>query len=186
MRRTYRTLYRLGITPWNQTAVPAPLAALVEGPPPLPPGRAVDLGCGTGEQARSLAQHSWSVTALDYIPEAILAATHNAPTEHITWRVADVTDPATVDPDGILSGTVTLLLDNGCLHGIPQQDRTGWADTVNTLAAPHAVLLVRAAPRRYRAVGPIGLNSPELTALLADRWHPEAPPHPGWHRYSHG
>src|SRR5256885_14442726 len=108
MRRTYRTLYRLGITPWNQTAVPAPLAALVEGPPPLPPGRAVDLCSGTGEQARYLAQHGWSVTALTYIPDAILAATHNDPTAHGTLPVVRDTDPSTVYPRDLLPSPLTL------------------------------------------------------------------------------
>jgi SAM-dependent methyltransferase len=183
MRRTYRVLYRLGITPWNHTGIPAPLAAVVEGPPPYPTGPAVDLGCGTGEHARYLAQHDWSVTAIDYTPEAIAAARRHDPTGRVTWRVADVTDLATVDPDGILPGTVTLLLDNGCLHGIPQQIRPGWAVTVNTLAAPDAVLLVRAAPRRHRALGPAGIDGLHLTALLGDSWHPAALPYPGWYRY---
>jgi SAM-dependent methyltransferase len=183
MRRTYRMLYRLGITPWNHLGIPAPLAAVVEGPPRLPTGQAVDLGCGTGEQARYLARHGWSVTAVDYTPEAIAAARRQDPTGRVTWRVADVTEPATVDPDGILTGTVTLLLDNGCLHGIPQPVRPGWGATVNTLSAPDAVLLVRAAPRRHRALGPGGINSPDLTALLGDRWHPAAMLYPGWYRY---
>ena len=34
----YQIMYRLGITPWVNGEPPEPLAALIEGPRPLPPG----------------------------------------------------------------------------------------------------------------------------------------------------
>jgi tellurite methyltransferase len=37
----------------------------------LPPGRALDLACGTGRNALWLAQHGWNVTAVDGSPAAI-------------------------------------------------------------------------------------------------------------------
>ena len=43
----------------------------------------------------------------------------------VTWRVADVTDVSTVDPDEELTGTVALVLDNGCLHGLGAAQRPG-------------------------------------------------------------
>jgi SAM-dependent methyltransferase len=184
MRRTYRMLYRLGIVPWDQPGLPTPVTELVEGAAPLPPGLAVDLGCGTGRQARYLADHGWSVTALDYTPEAVAAARREDPEGRVVWRVADVTDPAAVDPEGRLAGSVSLLLDNGCLHGIPAARRPGWAATVSTLSAPGAVLLVRAAPRRRRGIGPRGIEEGEITALLADRWGPGAHPAPNWFSYA--
>ncbi|MDJ0344902.1 methyltransferase domain-containing protein [Streptomyces sp. H10-C2] len=183
MRRTYRALYRLGIVPWDGTGIPAPLVDIVEGSPPLAPAQAVDLGCGTGCQARYLAGQGWSVTAVDYTPEAIAAARHGDPRGRVVWRVADVTEPHAVDPDGRLAGATSLLLDNGCLHGIPARRRPGWAATVNTLAAPGAILLVRAAPRQRRSIGPRGINAGEVTALLADRWQPVAAPGATWYRY---
>ncbi|MDH6114168.1 SAM-dependent methyltransferase [Kitasatospora sp. MAP12-15] len=184
MRRTYRTLYRLGIVPWDLAGVPAPLADLVEGAAPLPPAQAVDLGCGTGRQARYLAEHGWSVTAIDYTPEAIAAARHEDPRGRVVWRVADVTEPHTVDPDGRLASATSLLLDNGCLHGVPARRRPGWAATVNTLAAPGALLLVRAAPRRRRSIGPRGINADEVATLLADRWRPITAPKSTWYCYA--
>lgn len=183
MHRTYRALYRLGITPWDSGHIPAPLTAL-EGLADRP-GRAVDLGCGTGRQARYLAAHGWSVTAVDYIPEAIEAARSHDPGGHVTWRVADVTEVADTDPDGLLAGTITLLLDNGCLHGIPDRHRPGWARTIHTLAAPGCLLLARAAPRRQHGIGPRGLHSHELAALLGRGWRPGPSPGPGWYRYTH-
>lgn len=184
MRRTYRTLYRLGIVPWDQPGAPAPLADIVEGPTALPPAQALDLGCGTGRQSHYLAAHGWSVTAVDYAPEAIAMARRSHAQGHVVWRVADVTEPGAVDPDGRLAGATSLLLDNGCLHGVPVGRRTGWATTVSALAAPGAVLLVRAAPRRRRGIGPRGIDESEITALLAHRWRPLAALESTWFSYA--
>jgi hypothetical protein len=43
----YWLIYRLGLIVWKRATPPAELIALVEGPAPLPAGRALDLGCGT-------------------------------------------------------------------------------------------------------------------------------------------
>jgi hypothetical protein len=94
-----------------------------------------------------------------------------------------VTDLAAVDPGGRLAGTVTLVLDNGCLHGLTARRRGGWARTVGALAAPGCVLLVRAARRGHRGAGPRGIEAAELTGLLGDSWRPAPVPAPGWHRY---
>ena len=105
MQAVYRVLYRIGVTPWDGPGIPAPLMAEAGS---APPGSAVDLGCGTGHQARYLASRGWSVTAVDYLAEVIVTARSRDPDGTVTWRSADVTDLAAVDPGGRLSGTVTL------------------------------------------------------------------------------
>jgi len=69
------------ISGWNEryrsgkraTEVPgaAPTRLLVETTKHLEPGRALDLACGTGRNALWLAEHGWSVTAVDGSPVAI-------------------------------------------------------------------------------------------------------------------
>lgn len=44
-------------------------------PPPLTPGRALDLGCGEGADVIWLAQHGWQATGVDISPTAIARAT---------------------------------------------------------------------------------------------------------------
>ena len=180
MQAVYRMLYRIGVTPWDDPGIPAPLMAEAES---APPGIAVDLGCGTGRQARYLASRGWSVTAVDYLTEVIAAARSRDLDGAVTWRAADVTNPAAVDPGSRLSGTVTLVLDNGCLHGITGRRRGGWARTVGALAAPGCVLLVRAVQRGHRGAGPLGLDPANLASLLGDGWLPAPAPAPGWYRY---
>ena len=50
---------------------PAPNPVLVEAARHLPPGRVLDLACGTGRNALWLAQNGWNVTALDGSAAAI-------------------------------------------------------------------------------------------------------------------
>ena len=94
-----------------------------------------------------------------------------------------MTDLAAVDPGSRLTGMVTLVLDNGCLHGLTGRRRGGWARSVDALAAPGCVLLVRAVRRGHRGPGPRGIEPAELASLLGDSWLPAPVPAPGWHRY---
>src|SRR6266545_4272992 len=73
MRRTipYGFLYRTGRTPWDTGVTPPEVVELVEGKTPLPPGRALDLGCGTGNEVAYLARHGWTATGVDLVQVAI-------------------------------------------------------------------------------------------------------------------
>ena len=76
MKLFYDAWYRLGTPPWVGSARPE-LVELVESGR-LRPGRAIDLGCGEGDNAIFLAQHGFEVTALDYAPSAIAKARRKA------------------------------------------------------------------------------------------------------------
>ncbi len=61
----------------------------------LPPGRALDLACGEGRNARWLAGLGWQVTALDFSPVAVEKGRRLAGelpdrlTDRIDWQVGD-------------------------------------------------------------------------------------------------
>ncbi|MDT0443200.1 class I SAM-dependent methyltransferase [Streptomyces johnsoniae] len=67
----------------------------------LPPGRALDVGCGEGADARWLARRGWQVTAVDVSEVALRRAAATATAgigERVTWTRADLT--ATPPPAG--------------------------------------------------------------------------------------
>ena len=78
----------------EETSEPAPHPLLVETARSLPPGRALDLACGTGRNALWLAQHGWSVTAVDGSPKAIEILRERAAGLPIATQLADLEDSA--------------------------------------------------------------------------------------------
>src|SRR5207302_1340829 len=107
----YKLLYRLGITPWDRDEVPRPLIDFAERQPS--PGRALDLGCGTGRDAVYLAKRGWTVSAVDFVPQAIESARRRAASAEVDvdWVLGDVTDLRELEPD-----SYSLVLDRGCFH----------------------------------------------------------------------
>src|SRR3954453_10907332 len=91
----FRLFYRLGFTPWDGHPLAQSLRNLIEGDgsPALPPGRAIELGCGTGDTAIYLANHGWQVTAVDFVPKALEKAKAKARAQNVTvnFAHADVT-----------------------------------------------------------------------------------------------
>jgi len=59
----------------------------------LPPGRALDVGCGEGADARWLARLGWQVTAVDISRTALdrAAATDPDLADRVTWTATDLT-----------------------------------------------------------------------------------------------
>jgi SAM-dependent methyltransferase len=167
MSLAYRIMYRLGITPWEHHEPPLPLADLVEGPRALPPGDMLDIGCGTGHDAIYCARHGWSVTGVDVTARALQAARRNAAQAGtgIRFLHADIAGPAGT---GIGAG-YTLLLDGGCLHGLPDRALRQAITTLTDAAKPGATLLMFAFDPGRRGPGPRGIDPARVPALFP-RW----------------
>ena len=58
----------------------------------VPPGRALDLACGEGRNARWLAERGWQVTAMDFSPVAVDKGRRLAErvADRVDWVVGDV------------------------------------------------------------------------------------------------
>ena len=168
MSLRYRLLYRLGITPWDRGHVSSELVAVAEGPDALRPGRALDIGCGTGTQAIYLAQHGWRVTAIDAVDRALEAARRRADATGATveWLTADVADLAAL---GLEPG-YTLVHDRGCFHDLPDDTRDAYARGVTSLAAPGATFLLMAFAPGRRLAAPSGAGEDEIRARFGTGW----------------
>jgi SAM-dependent methyltransferase len=71
--------------PWGS----APPGALMSRCAALRPGRAVDLACGEGRNARYLAESGWRVEAVDFSPVAIELASGADDTQRVSYTIGD-------------------------------------------------------------------------------------------------
>jgi SAM-dependent methyltransferase len=134
----FRVFYRLGYVPWDGHPIARSLRDLIEGETALPAGKALDIGCGTGDNSIYLAQHGWHVTGIDFVAKAVDAARTKAAAQKldVTFSQADVTR---LSSDGIGTG-FDLIIDSGCLHGMNSEDRGAYVREVTAVAAPGARL----------------------------------------------
>ena len=150
-RLLYRLAYLVGLKPWDTNVTPPELVEWVEGPKALAPGRALDIGCGTGTNCAYLLDHNWAVTGVDFIPRALKTAKRKAP--GATLLIGDVTR---LDDLGV-NGPFDLMLDLGCFHSIPDDRRDAYVDEAARVAAPGATFLLFA----FGEKGPDGIVAPE-------------------------
>jgi SAM-dependent methyltransferase len=164
----YGLLYRLGFAPWERRDVAESWQPLLDGPHAPAPGRALDVGCGSGRDAVYLAKRGWQVTAVDSVEKAVASAKQRAVEEgvDVQWVAADV---AQLGRLGLKPG-YDLLYDFGCIHGLADAARQGAVAGLTQLAAPGATLLITAFKAGRRIALPRGMNQQDVVALLGDRW----------------
>jgi SAM-dependent methyltransferase len=143
--------YLFGFKPWDTGISPPELVEWVEGPKALAPGRALDIGCGTGTNCKYLLDHKWDVTGVDFVPRALQAAKRRAPGARLL--VGDVTKLGELG----VSGPFDLMLDLGCFHSIPVARRDAYVREATRVGAPGATFLMFA----FGEEGPGGIVAPE-------------------------
>ena len=168
-RALFGVLYRIGRTPWVGHPAPLSLQALVEGPQALPAGRALDIGCGTGDMSIYLAARGWDVTGVDFVNVALrkarAAAARASASPRFLW--ADVKAlRESLEP----GATFGLLFDGGCFHGLPSQDREAWAREVTALAEPGATLVLCAFDTGHAPNGRLGTTRAEVEQRMRPAW----------------
>jgi SAM-dependent methyltransferase len=161
-RSVYDLLYRFG-APWDGPPR-ADLVRLVESgvvtPTRLAPGRAIDLGCGTGANVRYLAEHGFDAVGVDYSRVAIEIARKRAADAGTPASARFVEGDLTADRGPGVEGPFDLVLDFGTLDDLDADGRRSMARLVATLARPGAIFLFwcfwadRAALPRMSFTGP--------------------------------
>jgi SAM-dependent methyltransferase len=167
----FRLAYLLGVKPWDSGVPPPELVEYVEGPSRLPPGSALDLGCGTGTNVVYMARNGWEVTGVDFVGRAIKQARRKAAAAGVSPRlmVGDVTRLGEV----AVTGDQRLVLDLGCFHTIPESRRDAYVEGVTRVAEAGAVLLLFGfAPDATRS-RPKGVTEDELRQRFTGGWELE-------------
>jgi SAM-dependent methyltransferase len=143
--------------PWDTGVTPPELERFVAS---HPPGRALDLGCGTGTNVVYLARHGWGAVGVDFVGRAIARARRRAQDAGVvcTFLVGDATRLEVV-------GTFDLALDMGCLHSIPAGGRAGYAAGLARVVRSGGTYLLYA----FAPGGPaVGLTADDVRATFAN------------------
>ncbi|MGB2965044.1 MAG: class I SAM-dependent methyltransferase [Anaerolineales bacterium] len=144
LRKLFFTLqYFFNNPPWDTGVTPPELYAFLE---EKAPGHALDLGCGTGTNALTMANYGWQVTGIDYIPQAIRTARRKARQSGLTNKVEFlVGDMLKIKP---AFDQYDLILDIGCFHSMSGSDINRYADYVSSHLVSGGSLLLYAHLKR--------------------------------------
>jgi SAM-dependent methyltransferase len=164
MSFAYRVLYRLRLTPWEEADPVAPLIDLIEGRHALTPGRALDIGCGSGKDAVYCARNGWRVTAVDDVPLALARGRARAAAAGVDVRFERV-DISRTDAGQVGDG-YGLLLDLGCLHNLNAARREAAGRLLTHVALPGATLLMLAFAPGGPKPGPVGIDEADVKAMF--------------------
>jgi SAM-dependent methyltransferase len=132
----YDTLYRFTKPDWDTGLTPPEVTSAID--QFKQPGRALDLGCGTGTTSIYLAQRGWHVTGVDFSPKAIELARDKAQRAGVKsdFHLGDV---SRLD---FLREPFDLIFDIGCLHGLDHESRTRYAEQLRRLTHPGSKFLL--------------------------------------------
>ncbi len=156
-----------GRPPWDTGVTPPELKEVIEGVresgiSPLPPGRALDLGCGTGTNVIYLAQQGWEAVGVDFATRAIGQARRKAKAAGVDSRcafhVANVTDLSFLQPP------FDLALDIGCFHSLDLALRPRYAREIARLLRPGAIYLLYAF--KPGGDGPTGVGQEDVLKIF--------------------
>lgn len=146
--------------PWDTGVVPPELERFVAS---HAPGRALDLGCGTGTNVVYLARQGWTAVGVDFAGRAIAKARRRAEVGSVTkWCEFYVGDVTRLD---FLQGPFDLALDIGCLHTLAVGERKRYTTGLARLVRPGGTYLLYA----FAPGGPaVGMTGEDVRATFAE------------------
>jgi SAM-dependent methyltransferase len=157
LKHLYFRLLYFRQPPWDTQESPPELLDFIAN---HPPGRALDLGCGTGTNVITLAQHGWHVTGVDYVGRALNQARKKA---HLAGVAADLLFDD-VTRLNLISGKFDLVLDIGCFHSLNGREKRDYLFNLERLTGPGSSYLMYGFIPDADTEGP-GIREPDLKEL---------------------
>ncbi len=155
---SFNLAYFLGRPRWDtQISPPELLRFIAENPP----GRALDLGCGTGTNLLTLANAGWQVTGVDYAWRAIALARRRLAQAGVTadLRLGNVLDLHD------LSQPFDLVLDIGCFHGLSAEGKLAYRRSLQRLLAGRSGVWLVFGFRNDAGEGGFGISMEDIAAI---------------------
>ncbi len=145
--------------PWDTGISPPELYAYIAS---HLPGRALDLGCGTGTNVLTLARAGWQTSGVDISRLAIALAQRRLRQAEVTAevRVGDVTRL-----DGF-EGGFDFVLDMGCYHHLASAGRQAYRTGINRLLRPGGGFMMYAHHKNTPA-DPHGIDERDMERFAA-------------------
>ena len=155
-RLRFQIRYLRSNPPWDTGISPPELVQFLEA---HKPGRALDLGCGTGTNVITMAQHGWNATGVDFAWNAIRSAKKKARNVRgkAKFYVEDVTHLKHA------KGPFDLVLDIGCYHTLSSEERTAYLQQLPTLLKEGSTYLLYAFFKEPGEDGP-GITEADIPA----------------------
>ncbi|MFN8378831.1 MAG: class I SAM-dependent methyltransferase [Anaerolineae bacterium] len=131
--------YRANEARWDTGITPPEIDAILE---ELPPGKAIDLGCGTGTNMRTLVSHGWEADGVDFVEQAI---------EMARAKLADFSpdryglycgDVSRLEDIPTLRAPYDLAIDIGCGHSVPVNRQALYAEGITARLKPGGVFML--------------------------------------------
>lgn len=162
MKPGFEERYREGDLPWDHGMPDTNLQRIVERFR-IPQGKALDIGCGTGENILWLSRAGFTVTGCDLSPTAIEMAQAKSGSESCHLFAADfITAPITNAP-------FDLAFDRGCFHSVRGEGaREAFPQKVASVLKEGGLWLsiIGNADEPKREVGPPQMTAREIAELV--------------------
>jgi SAM-dependent methyltransferase len=158
-RKVYFNLLYYRNPPWDTQISPPELLEYIA---QHPPGRALDLGCGTGTNVITLAKNDWEVTGVDFAGRAIRAAKKKT---HQAGVSADLIVGDVTKLEGI-SGYFDLVLDIGCFHSLGAEEHKAYIHNLERLTIQGSGYLMYGFFREPNGSGP-GMKESDLSGFFS-------------------
>jgi cyclopropane fatty-acyl-phospholipid synthase-like methyltransferase len=136
----------------------------------LKPGRALDIGCGTGTSVTYLASKGFDAYGLDVSKVAIRKALAKARDLGVKCdlRVMDFLD---IEGVSKLSVTFDVILDVGCFHSLSAHGRLRYKESLDSVSKHGSTYLLWCFLRGSRwSYGPPGVDQDEAERTLSKRF----------------